>query len=69
VVFNPGGINFGVVNQGQEPVKTINIECAGMIDWRIESVDVPAGAPLKVTLEIRLHAPPAGDQPGLASYL
>jgi Protein of unknown function (DUF1573) len=68
VVFNPGEVNFGVVNQGQQPSQTVEIEYAGMLDWRVEKVIVPADAPLKVTCEEKYRQPPAGNQAGRVGY-
>jgi Protein of unknown function (DUF1573) len=68
VVFNPGEVNFGVVNQGQQPVQTVEIEYAGTLDWRVEKVVVPADAPLKVTCEEVFRKPPAGNVAGRVGY-
>jgi hypothetical protein len=38
VVFNPGQINFGVVPVGQTPTQTIDVEYAGVLDWRIQEI-------------------------------
>jgi hypothetical protein len=51
VVVNPGQINFGVVPRGQAPApQTIDIEYAGVLDWRVSEV-VKHDAPLEVTFK------------------
>ncbi len=49
IVFNPGEINFGVVPRGQTPTQTLDMEYAGVLDWRVNSVALN-GAPLDVRL-------------------
>ncbi|MGL4552281.1 MAG: DUF1573 domain-containing protein [Gemmataceae bacterium] len=44
VVFNPGQVAFGSVAAGETPTKTVDVEYAGPLDWRINEVlarDVP----------------------------
>ena len=50
VVFNPGQINFGVVSRGQTPTQTVDVEYAGVLDWRVSEV-INNGAPFDVALE------------------
>lgn len=51
VVVNPGQINFGVVPRGQATAPhTIDVEYAGVLDWRVSEV-VKHEAPLDVTLK------------------
>jgi hypothetical protein len=50
VVFNPGQINLGVVPKGQKATQTIDVEYAGVLDWRVNEVD-KSGSPLDVTLQ------------------
>jgi hypothetical protein len=50
VVFNPGQVSFGVVPLGQTPVQVIDVEYAGVLDWRVSDIDKGA-APLDVRLE------------------
>jgi hypothetical protein len=38
VVFNPGQVNFGVVPAGRTPSETIDVEYAGVLDWRIQGI-------------------------------
>ncbi len=48
VVFNPGSVQFGTVAQGQTPTKSIDIEYAGSLDWRISEVVKSKFAPFDV---------------------
>lgn len=61
VVFNPGYINFGVVQRGQAPRQVIEVEYAGVLDWRVNEVD-KSGAPVDVALEQMYR------QPGRVGY-
>jgi hypothetical protein len=61
VVFNPGQINFGVVQRGQTPEHVIEVEYAGVLDWRLSEVD-KSGAPLEVAVEQMYR------QPGRVGY-
>jgi hypothetical protein len=56
VVFNPGQINFGVVQRGQTPMQTIEVEYAGVLDWKVNEVD-KSGAPVDVALEQMYRRP------------
>jgi hypothetical protein len=67
VVFNPGEVNFGVVAQGQQPVQTVDIEYAGLLDWRVEKVIKPADAPLNVTME-EIYRKNPGTPAGRVGY-
>lgn len=51
VVVNPGQISFGVVPRGQATApRTIDVEYAGVLDWRITEA-VKSDAPLDVSLK------------------
>jgi hypothetical protein len=50
VVFNPGQINFGVVQRGQNATQVIDVEYAGVLDWQVVDID-KGGAPVHVVLE------------------
>jgi hypothetical protein len=50
VVFNPGQINLGIVERGQKPAQTIEVEYAGVLDWRVSEV-IKNDAPVDVKLE------------------
>ncbi len=50
IVFNPGQISFGVVPRGQTPVQVIDVEYAGVLDWRVHEVN-RGTIPVDVTLE------------------
>jgi Protein of unknown function (DUF1573) len=50
IVFNPGQVDFGAVGHGQTPLKTIDVEYAGLLDWKVEQVlakDVPYTAKIE----------------------
>lgn len=38
VVFNPGEVNFGLVNQGTAVVRTVDVEYAGALPWTVTEV-------------------------------
>ncbi len=48
VVFNPGEVNFGVVPAGTSATKSIDVEYAGKLDWRILEVVKSKTAPFDV---------------------
>jgi hypothetical protein len=50
VVFNPGQINFGVVQRGQAATQVIDVESAGVLDWRLTELD-KGSAPVDVVGE------------------
>jgi hypothetical protein len=50
VVLNPGELNFGVVSAGQGPTQAIDIEYAGVLDWRITGLVEP-NQPISTRLE------------------
>jgi hypothetical protein len=50
VVFNPGQISFGIVSRGQTPTQTVDVEYAGVLDWRVSDV-VKNDAPIEVVAE------------------
>lgn len=58
VVFNPGQINFGIVPRGQTPPQTIDVEYAGVLDWRINEV-IKNGLPVDIGLEELYRRPGA----------
>jgi hypothetical protein len=43
VVLNPGGVNLGVVPQGQKPTATVRVEYAGALNWHLTGVAEHAG--------------------------
>jgi hypothetical protein len=62
VVVNPGQINFGVVPCGQATAsQTIDVEYAGVLDWRVSEV-VKNDAPLEVAFK-ELYR-----RPGMVGY-
>jgi hypothetical protein len=68
VVLNPGGINFGVVRQGQAPTQVLDVEYAGSFDWRMTEVVKNAAAPYDVKVSELYREPARGRQPGRAGY-
>jgi hypothetical protein len=73
VVFNPGEVNLGAVTPGQAAAKTVDIEYAGTLDWKVLEVvdrDQPFTAELKewyrrpgqvgyrVTVTLKPNTPP-----------
>jgi hypothetical protein len=56
IVYNPGQVSFGVIAQGTTPVQTIEIEYAGMLDWRIEEL-LSAGPYLEASYEEMYRRP------------
>jgi hypothetical protein len=75
VTFNPGSVNFGVVNRGQTPTQTIEVEYAGNLDWRVSEIVKNANAPFKVTAEEMYRQAPmpargvfGRPQPGRVGY-
>jgi hypothetical protein len=64
IVFNPGQVDFGSVGHGQTPIKTIDIEYAGLLDWKVDQVlakDVPYTARIE---ELYRRKTRAGNQVG-----
>jgi hypothetical protein len=49
VVFNPGGINFGLVQAGPDQARSLDVEYAGTLDWRILEIVKSKSAPFSVT--------------------
>lgn len=68
VVFNPGEINFGVVRQGQTPTRTIDVEYAGNLDWRITEVVKNSAAPFTVVPRELYRVKPGLLQSGKVGY-
>lgn len=48
VVFNPGEVNFGVIPTGSQPTKSIDVEYAGNLEWKIIEVVKNKNAPFDV---------------------
>src|SRR5579859_4442376 len=63
VVFNPGQVNFGVVAAGQTPTQNIDVEYAGVLEWKVSEV-LKNDAPLDITLEKVAYPNPAPGQVG-----
>jgi hypothetical protein len=50
VVLQPGQVTFGVIAGGQSPARTIDVEYAGVLDWRINEV-IKNDAPVDAVVE------------------
>lgn len=59
IVFNPGQVNFGVVAAGATPSQTIDIEYAGLADWKITEV-ASGGGPVTVEMKELYRRPREG---------
>jgi hypothetical protein len=51
VVFNPGTVDFGIVQRGQTPTQTLDVEYSGVLDWHITEVVKSSSAPFQVKVE------------------
>ncbi len=67
VVFNPGQVTFGVVQRGQTVERSVDVEYAGNLDWRVTEVSA-RGAPVDTTVEELYRQPPAPGQAGKVGY-
>jgi hypothetical protein len=50
VVLQPGQVSFGVIAGGQSPSRVIDVEYAGVLDWRINEV-IKNDAPVEAVAE------------------
>lgn len=51
VVFNPGEIDFGLVSRGQTPTRQIDVEYAGVLDWRVSDIVKSSTAPFELKVQ------------------
>ncbi|MBI3408568.1 MAG: DUF1573 domain-containing protein [Planctomycetes bacterium] len=51
VVFNPGEIDFGLVQRGQQPSKAIDIEYAGAQPWAVSEIVKNSASPFELKVE------------------
>jgi hypothetical protein len=58
IVFNPGGISFGNVPAGETPKKTIDVEYAGDLEWKVTDV-VTNEAPVEASFKELYRKPKA----------
>lgn len=49
IVFNPGQVSFGTVTRGQRSSQVIDVEYAGVLDWRVTEASAK-DLPVEVTL-------------------
>jgi len=69
VVFNPGQIDFGAVNQGDTVTKNIDIDYAGSqaATWKITEVNTN-NAPVEASIKETNRIPPGPGTEGRVSY-
>ncbi len=51
VVFNPGEVDFGNVARGQTPMRNIDVEYSGTLDWKVTEIVKSAAAPFDLKVE------------------
>ncbi len=51
IACNPGEAAFGSVAHGQTPSQTVDVEYAGVDEWRVNEVVVPKEAPFEATVK------------------
>src|SRR5262249_24853177 len=51
VVFNPGEIDFGLVQRGQQPSKAIDVEYAGAQGWAVSEIVKNSASPFELKVE------------------
>jgi hypothetical protein len=68
IVFNPGQVSFGTVTRGQAATQIIDVEYAGVLDWRVTEASAK-DLPVEVTFSELYRRPPAlPGQPGQIGY-
>jgi hypothetical protein len=61
IVYNPGQLTYGVLDEGSKPTQQLEIEYAGALEFKIENVvEKPKGVEVKVTEAYR--------RPGAVGY-
>jgi hypothetical protein len=69
VVFNPGSVDFGLVQRGQTPSQFLDVEYSGPLDWRLVEIVKNAGAPFQLSVEeLYRQSPGRLRQPGKVGY-
>jgi hypothetical protein len=51
VVFNPGEVDFGNVSRGQTPTRHIDVEYAGVLDWKVNEIVKSSAAPFDLKVD------------------
>jgi hypothetical protein len=59
VVFNPGQVDFATVARGQTPVKHVDVEYAGKVDWKVGEI-LAKDVPFTATIQEVYRRPAAG---------
>ncbi len=67
VVFNPGQVSFGLVNEGDTPTQEVDVEYAGTLapTWKVTDV-VANGAPVEIAFREFYRTTP--DKPNRVGY-
>jgi hypothetical protein len=68
VVFNPGTVDFGIVQAGQAPTQILDVEYSGNLPWRIDEVVKNSSAPFQVKVEELYRQEPRFRQAGRVGY-
>jgi hypothetical protein len=68
VVFNPGEVDFGVVSVGSRVTRSIDVEYAGNLDWRINEVVKNKNSPFQVVPTETYRQPSRIFQTGKVGY-
>src|SRR5260370_19232920 len=68
VVFNPGTVDFGIVQGGQTPTQILDVEYSGNLNWRIDEVVKNASAPFQVKAEELDRQEPSRFRAGRVGY-
>lgn len=56
IVLNPGAVNFGAVARGTTPTQTIDVEYAGVLDWRASELNLNS-APITASFKEMYRRP------------
>jgi hypothetical protein len=66
VTFSPSELDFGNLQRGQTPTKTIDVEYSGsLFDWRVTEIVKNSSAPFDLKVE---ELPRVGNGPGRKGY-
>jgi hypothetical protein len=68
VVFNPGTVDFGIVQAGQTPTQILDVEYSGNLTWQIVEVVKNSSAPFQVKVEELYRQEPRFRTAGRVGY-
>jgi len=68
VVFNPGTVDFGIVQGGQTPTQILDVEYSGTLEWQISEVVKNSSAPFQVKVEELYRQPASRFRVGKVGY-